>query len=86
MDVHVSLDDELARFVENEIASGRHRSSSDVVRQALRLMKQGEIQDTETLRVLRQAWKEGVESGDAGELDLASLKAEARARLAAARA
>ncbi|MGI4796377.1 MAG: hypothetical protein ACRYG8_20430 [Janthinobacterium lividum] len=26
----------------------------------------------------RQAWAEGVESGDAGELDFAELKAEAR--------
>ena len=29
---------------------------------------------------LRQAWKEGIDSGDAGEIDLAALKKEARAR------
>ena len=29
---------------------------------------------------LRQAWKEGLDSGDAGEIDFAALKTEARAR------
>jgi antitoxin ParD1/3/4 len=29
---------------------------------------------------LRQAWKEGIDSGDAGEIDFAALKKEARAR------
>jgi antitoxin ParD1/3/4 len=30
--------------------------------------------------LLRQAWKEGIDSGDAGEVNFASLKKEARAR------
>jgi len=29
---------------------------------------------------LRQAWKEGIDNGDAGEIDFAGLKKEARAR------
>jgi antitoxin ParD1/3/4 len=35
---------------------------------------------------LRQAWKEGIDSGDAGEVDFAALKKEARARLSASKA
>ena len=39
MDITVSLDDELARFVEGQIAMGHFRSSSDLMREALRLME-----------------------------------------------
>lgn len=86
MDVHVSLDDDLARFVEDEVSSGRHGSSSDVLREALRLMERAGTPDAEVLRALREAWREGVDSGDAGELDFEILKAEARARFAASSA
>jgi hypothetical protein len=34
---------------------------------------------------LRQAWKEGIDSGDTGEIDFAALKKEARARRATAK-
>jgi antitoxin ParD1/3/4 len=37
----------------------------------------------EKLRWLQNAWREGIDSGDAGEIDFAELKAEARRRLAA---
>jgi antitoxin ParD1/3/4 len=57
-----------------------------VVREALRLMEKIEQQEAEKLNFLRQAWKDGVDSGDAGELDFAALKQEARARLAASKA
>jgi antitoxin ParD1/3/4 len=32
---------------------------------------------------LQVAWKEGIDSGDAGEVDFSALKREARARFAA---
>jgi hypothetical protein len=40
----------------------------------------------EKLSYLRKAWQEGIDSGDAGELDFKALKQEARARLAASKA
>ena len=83
MDVTVSLDDELVRFVEGQIATGRFRSSSDLVREALRLMETIERQDSDSLRWLRGAWQDGLDSGDAGEIDFTALKAEARGRRAA---
>ncbi|RYB03467.1 type II toxin-antitoxin system ParD family antitoxin [Lichenibacterium ramalinae] len=80
MDMMVSLDDELARFVEGQIATGRFRSSSDLVREALRLMETTERRDADNLRWLREAWQDGLDSGDAGEIDFTALKAEARGR------
>jgi len=81
--MNVSLTDELAEF---EVAGGRYSSSSEVVREALRMMEKAERQEAEKLGLLREAWRQGVDSGDAGEVDFAELKREARARKAAAKA
>ena len=83
MNMNVSLPEELANFVKQKVATGRYGSSSEVVREALRLLERVEQQESERLEVLRQAWRQGVDSGDAGEIDFAILKAEARARSAA---
>ena len=83
MNMNVSLTDELVDFVKAKVAAGRYSSSSEVVREALRLMEKVERQEAEKLALLRAAWKEGIDSGDFGELDFAALKQEARARLAA---
>ena len=45
-----------------------------------------EVEEAEKLNCLRKAWQEGLDSGDAGELDFKALKQEARARLAASKA
>ena len=86
MNMNVSLTDELANFVKAKVAAGRYASSSEVVREALRLMEKIEQQETEKLGFLRQAWEQGIASGDAGEVDFTALKQEARARLAASKA
>ena len=83
MNMNVSLTEELANFVKAKVSAGRYASSSEVVREALRLMEKIERQEAEKLGLLRQAWQEGVDSGDAAALDFAALKQEARARLAA---
>jgi antitoxin ParD1/3/4 len=49
-------------------------------------MEKVEQQEAEKLSYLRKAWQEGIDSGDAGELDFKALKQEARARLAASKA
>ncbi|MGD0562917.1 MAG: type II toxin-antitoxin system ParD family antitoxin [Roseiarcus sp.] len=83
MNMNVSLTEELANFVKAKVSGGRYASSSEVVREALRLMEKLERQEAEKLGFLRQAWQEGLDSGDADALDFAALKREARARLAA---
>ena len=82
MNMNVSLTEELANFVKSKVAGGRYGSSSEVVREALRLMEKVERREAEKLTLLRSAWKEGIDSGDAGEVDFTALKQEARARLA----
>lgn len=38
--LNVSLTEELSRFVENRVRSGRYQSASEVVREALRLLEE----------------------------------------------
>ena len=83
MNMNVSLTEELANFIKAKVSGGRYASSSEVVREALRLMEKVERQEAEKLGLLRQAWREGVDSGEADAVDFAALKQEARARLAA---
>jgi antitoxin ParD1/3/4 len=85
VNMNVSLPEELANFVKDKVSTGRYGSSSEVVREALRLMERTEQQEAEKLALLRQAWKKGIDSGDAGEVDFTALKKEARARLAASK-
>jgi antitoxin ParD1/3/4 len=49
---NVSLTDELANFVTSKVAAGRYSSSSEVVREALRLMEKIERQESEKFQFL----------------------------------
>jgi antitoxin ParD1/3/4 len=82
MNLNISLPDSDAEFVREKVASGRFRSDSDVVREALRIMQVAEREEAEKLTWLREAWRDGIGSGEAAPIDFAALKAEARARLA----
>lgn len=83
MNLNVSLTDELVRFVKTKVETGRYTSSSEVVREALRLLEKHDHEEAEKRRWLQQAWKEGVESSDFAPLDVAAVKAEGRKRLTA---
>ena len=83
MNIKVSLTDELAKFIDAQVASGRYASSSEVVQEALRLMEHLERAEIGKLHWLQNAWREGIDSSDAGEIDFGELKQEARRRLAA---
>ncbi len=85
MNMNVSLTDELANFVKAKVSAGRYRTSSEVIREALRLMEKLDHQEAEKLQLLRKAWQQGIDSGDAGELNFSDLKQEARARKAASK-
>ncbi|MFI2589851.1 type II toxin-antitoxin system ParD family antitoxin [Rhodococcus erythropolis] len=70
-----SLDEHYSAFIEDEVASGRYRSASDVVRSALRL-----LEDREThLRALRRALVEGESSGASAPFDFDAFIAGKRA-------
>ncbi len=80
MNVSISLTDDLDEFVKARVANGLNSSPSDVVVEALRLMEIHQQSDAEKLEWLREAYRVGIESGIAGELDFSEMKAEARRR------
>jgi antitoxin ParD1/3/4 len=81
MNISVSLTPELVDLIKAKVQSGRYTSTSEVVREALRLLERADRQEAERVKILRRAWKEGIESGDAGELDVDELRAAAKRQL-----
>ena len=71
MNISISLTPELVGLIEAKVESGRYTSTSEVVREALRLLERTDAREADALARLRQAWDQGVASGDAGELDFA---------------
>jgi len=61
----ISLDDHFAAFLAREVATGRYRSASEVVRAGLRLLEDQETQ----IAALRSALIAGEESGRAEPFD-----------------
>ena len=61
----ISLDDHFASFLTREVASGRYRSSSEVIRAGLRLLEDHETQ----LASLRAALVAGEDSGTPESFD-----------------
>jgi antitoxin ParD1/3/4 len=78
MNISVSLTPELINLIKAKVESGRYTSTSEVVREALRLLERADQQETERLEMLRRAWREGIHSGDAGELEFADLRRVAK--------
>ena len=78
MNMNISLTDELADYIKGKVAAGRYASSSEVVREALRLMEQVEQLQTDKLQQLRLAWRQGLDSGAVGDIDFSALRREAK--------
>ena len=70
-----SLDEHCSAFIEGEVAAGRYRSVSDVVRSALRLLEDREAQ----LRALREALVVGERSGTSTPFDFDAFLGRKRA-------
>jgi antitoxin ParD1/3/4 len=71
----ISLDQHFADFLAQEVASGRYRSASEVVRAGLRLLEDRETQ----LAALRAALVEGERSGEPEPFDFDAFIAAKRA-------
>lgn len=80
--VSVALTREMARAVRRAVESGEYASASEVIRDALRLWRAQQVARAGEVEELRQAWREGIESGPATPLDFAEIKAQGRAALA----
>lgn len=70
-----SLDEHFCAFIEAEVAAGRYRSASEVVRSALRLLEDRETQ----LRALRESLEAGENSGESMPFDFDEFIARKRA-------
>ena len=82
MNISISLTPKLVSMIKARVESGRYTSTSEVVREALRLLEAKDEQRADERARLRLAWTEGIESDEAGVLDFADLRAEAHHRLA----
>jgi antitoxin ParD1/3/4 len=57
----VSLTEELDRYVEQRVASGHYDSASEVVRAAIRALRQTDLEDQARVEALKAAIAEGLE-------------------------
>jgi antitoxin ParD1/3/4 len=78
----VALTPEMASLVRGAVEGGDYASTSEVIRDALRLWRDERAARALVVEELGQAWCEGIASGPGGCADMATIKAEARRRLA----
>ena len=84
--MNVSLTPELERFIRQKVDSGFYTSSSEVVREALRLLEEQDRLKAWKLDELRKAIQEGIDSLERGEgvsFDAEDVIRRGRARLEA---
>ena len=75
---NVSLTDELDGYIEQSVQSGHYDSASEVVRAAIRALKQSELEDQAKVEALKAAIAEGLEGPF---LDGPTVMAEMRERV-----
>jgi len=83
MTMNVNLSPQLEDMVRQKVTSGLYTSASEVVREALRLMEEKDRFNAIKLEQLRQAIKDGLNSGEPTPWDAEEIKRDGRARLAA---
>lgn len=69
----------LEKFVQEMVKSGLYTSSSEVIRDALRLFVQKK-QEEQNIFYLREAIQNGIDSGDSKPLDIDEIILEAKSR------
>lgn len=79
-----TLGEHYEKFVRELVESGRYNSASEVLRDGLRLLEDAEVLRSVRTEELRKLIQEGLDSGDAGPLDMEEIIAEAK-RLKASR-
>jgi antitoxin ParD1/3/4 len=70
---HITLTPNDEAFIQNELRAGRYSSASELVRDALRLLKEREEERERKLTTLRAAIEEGLEDIRAGRAVEASV-------------
>jgi antitoxin ParD1/3/4 len=86
MPASYALGNEFERFVQKLVKSGRYNSKSEVVREGLRLLHDREQEREAKIAALRDAFKQGEESGTPVPADEVFDRLEAKyAQMAAGR-
>jgi antitoxin ParD1/3/4 len=80
--MNISLTPELEKFIADRVQSGLYQSSSEVVREALRLLQEQQMFKEIKLAELKQEIQKGKESGPAKELDIEDVIRRGKKRLA----
>jgi len=81
--MNISLTPTLENFLKQKVASGMYHSTSEVVREALRLLEDQDAMKSVKLNTLRKDIQAGIDSLDNGEgkeFNPEEIKAEARRR------
>ncbi len=81
--MNISLTTTLENYLKQKVESGMYHSTSEVVREALRLLENQDAMQAVKLNALRNDIQAGVKSlanGDGIEFDPEEIKAEARRR------
>ena len=79
-----TLGEHYEKYVRELVESGRYNSASEVLRDGLRLLEDAEVLRKVRTEELKRLIQEGLDSGDAGPLDMEDIIAEAK-RLKASR-
>ena len=66
--VNISITPELDIFLQSRVQSGRYQTTSEVVREALRLLERQEQERDEAFRQLKAKLERGAGQADRGEL------------------
>eukprot|EP01037_Dinobryon_pediforme_P001420 gene1420-1441_t len=74
MNISISLTPELVGLIKAKVETGRYTSTSEVVREALRMLERADQREQEEVARLRAAWQVGIASGSAGDLDFEAIK------------
>lgn len=80
--MNISLTPELEKFIADRVQSGLYQSSSEVVREALRLLKEQQMFKEIKLAELKQEIQKGKDSGPSKELDIEDVIRRGKERLA----
>ncbi|HEX9198926.1 MAG TPA: type II toxin-antitoxin system ParD family antitoxin [Acidobacteriaceae bacterium] len=79
---NVSLTNELDSYIEQSVQSGHYDNASEVVRAAIRALKQSELEDQAKVEALKVAIQEGFDSGIYEGDVIAEMRALIRQRAA----
>lgn len=86
--MNISLPSQMQRFLEAEVKAGRYATTSEAVRDGIRLLQERKAERAARLDELRKAVAIGIAAADRGDfvaVDAAQIKAAGRAALKALR-